>query len=167
MEGVSGHAPDVELPASSGGRPLRYRPIEDSTTVEQRLDASLMPPDRSVFEVALKRSLANWVFHVPSTIAVLWLSTVIEDLAVVLSALLGALVLLSLVPAAVTLSLAVPRVLFRPFTKRGRFGYGWFLGTTVMAAVDCAVYGVCIFLLARAAQLDLSLSLSSLPLSLR
>jgi len=157
MVGVSGSAPDVELPSTAGGRPLRYRPIEDSATVEERLDASLVPADRSVFDVALHRSLANWAFHVPSTVAVLWLSTVIVDLAVVLSALLGALVLLSLVPAAVAVALAVPRVLFRPFTARGRFGYGWFLGTTTLAIVDCAVYGVCLFLLARAAQVALPL----------
>ena len=146
-------------PASSAraARPLRHWPIGDAASVRQRLDASLVPADRSVFDVALHRSLSNWMFHVPSTVAVLWLSTVIDDLAVVLSALLGALVLVSFIPAAATVVLAVPRVLFRPLTARGRFGYAWFVGTTTMAALDCAVYGTCLFLLARAAHFALPL----------
>jgi hypothetical protein len=143
----------VGLPATSTGvgRPVRYRPIDDAS-VENRLDASLVPADRSLFDVALHRSLSNWMFHVPSTVGVLWLSTVIEELAVVMGALLGAIVLVSFIPAAVSLLLAVPRVLFRPLTRRGRFGYLWFLGTTTMAALDCGVYGTCLFLLARAAH---------------
>jgi hypothetical protein len=46
-------------------------------------------------------------------------------------------------------------VLFRPLTARGRSGYLWFLATTVMAVLDCAVYGTCIFLLARAGHFPL------------
>ncbi len=153
MVGGSGSVGRVGLPATSTGvgRPVRYRPIDDAS-VENRLDASLVPADRSLFDVALHRSLSNWMFHVPSTVGVLWLSTVIEELAVVLGALLGAIVLVSFIPAAVSLLLAVPRVLFRPLTRRGRFGYPWFLGTTTMAALDCGVYGTCLFLLARAAH---------------
>jgi hypothetical protein len=55
----------------------------------------------------------------------------------------------------VTVGLAAPRVLFRPLTARGRAGYLWFLGTTAVGVLDCAVYGTCIFLLARAAQFPL------------
>jgi hypothetical protein len=142
-----------------GARRLRYSPIDDSATVGERLDASLVPADRSLFEIALHRSLANWAFHAPATIAVLWLSTVISDLAVVLSALLGGLVLASLVPAVVAVALAAPRVLIRPLTARGRRGYGWFFATTVMAVLDCVVYGSCLFLLARAASFPLPFSL--------
>jgi hypothetical protein len=159
MVGGSGSAGGMGLPATSGSRarPLRYRIIDDGVSVADRLDASLVPADRSLFEIALHRSLSNWMFHVPSTVAVLWLSTVIVDLAVVLSALLGALVLMSLVPAAVAVALAAPRVLFRPLSVRGRFGYVWFVATTAMAALDCAVYGTCVFLLARAAHFSLPL----------
>lgn len=114
------------------------------------LDASLVPPDRSLFEVALRRSLGNWMFFVPAAIAVLWLSTVITDLALVTSALLSVLILSSLLPALVALALAAPRVLVRPFTRHGRRGYFWFCGTTVTAILDCAVYATCLFLLARA-----------------
>jgi hypothetical protein len=39
---------------------------------------------------------------------------------------------------------------FRPFTRRGRYGYFWFWGTTLMEVLDCGVYGTCLFLLARA-----------------
>lgn len=150
------------MPATSSGGPrvFRYQPIDDSATIVERLDASLVPADRSLFEVAIRRSLSNWMFHVPSTVAVLWLSTVIVDLAVVLSALLGALVLVALVPAIVTVAVAVPRVLFRPLTARGRSGYLWFLATTAMAVLDCGVYGTCIFLLARAANFPLPLQLA-------
>jgi hypothetical protein len=99
------------------------------------------------------------MFHVPSTIAVLWLSTVIDDLAMVLSALLGALVLVALVPAVVTVVLAAPGVLFRPLTARGRAGYLWFVATTAVAVLDCGVYGTCVFLLARAGHFPLPTSL--------
>jgi hypothetical protein len=133
-----------------GGHELRPHAIEDARSVSERLDASLVPPDRSLFEVAIRRSLGNWIFHVPASLAVLWLSTVIVDLALVLSVLLGVLVLVALVPAAVSVALAVPNVLFRPFTARGRHGYFWFWATTLMAILDCVVYGTCLFLLARA-----------------
>lgn len=137
-------------------KPFRYTLIDDGQSVAQRLDASLVPPDRSLFEVAIRRSLGNWIFHVPATIGVLWLSTVITQLAVVMSALLAVLVLASLLPAVAAAVLAAPRVLFRPFYARGRSGYLWFLGTTVMESLDCVVYGTCLFLLARAAGLAIS-----------
>ena len=132
------------------GHELRYHAIDDAHSVAERLDASLVPPDRSLFEVAIRRSLGNWIFHVPATIAVLWLSTVIVDLALVTSVLLGALVLVAFIPALVSVVLAVPKLLVRPFTARGRRGYFWFWATTLMAILDCAVYGTCLFLLARA-----------------
>jgi hypothetical protein len=134
-----------------GGHELRYHAIEDSSRVATRLDASLVPRDRTIFELAVRESIGNWIFHVPGTIAVLWLSTVIIDLALMTSLLLGALILISFVPAVVSMVLSVPRIFLRPFTKRGRNGYFWFIATTVMAVLDCAVYGVCLFLLARAA----------------
>lgn len=145
------------VPGTSSGSPrvFRYQPIDDSASVVERLDASLVPADRTLFEVALRGSLSNWMFHVPSTVAVLWLSTVIDDLAVVLSALLGALVLVALIPAAAMVVVSAPRVLFRPLTARGRAGYLWFLATTAMAMLDCAVYGTCVFLLARAGHFPL------------
>ena len=157
MGGGSGSVGRMGMPATSAGpaRPVRYQPIGDSATVGERLDASLVAADRSLFDVALHRSLSNWMFHVPATVAVLWLSTVIDDLAVVLSGLLGAVVLVAFIPAAATVVLAIPRVVFRPLTSRGRFGYVWFLATTIMAALDCAVYGTCIFLLARAGHFPL------------
>ena len=134
-----------------GGHELRYHAIDDARSVAERLDASLVPPDRCLFEVAIRRSRGNWIFHVPATIAVLWLSTVIVDLALVTSVLLGALVLVSFIPAVVSVALAAPQVLLRPFTARGRRGYFWFWATTLMGMLDCAVYGTCLFLLARAA----------------
>lgn len=143
----------------TGGRPVRYTPIDDSLSVEARLDASLVPRDRSVCELALRRSLGNWIFHVPATIAVLWLSTVIADLAVVLSVMLGALVLTSAIPALVALLLAPPQILTRPLTRKGRSGYGWFLGATTFSVLDCLVYGTCLFLLARAGGLAIRLPL--------
>ena len=130
---------------------VRYRPIEDGQSVEARLDASLVPPDRSLFDVALHRSLENWIFHVPATIAVLWLSTVVDELAVMLAVLLGGLVLIAFVPAVAALVLALPKLPIRVLSRRGRRAYGWFLATTVMAALDCTVYATCLFLLARAA----------------
>ncbi len=129
---------------------MRYHAIDEASSVDARLDASLVPPDRTIFEVAVRHSLGNWAFHVPATIAVLWLSTVIVDLALMTSLLLGALMLVSLLPALLSVALAVPRALFRPFTARGRNGYFWFVATTLMALLDCGVYGVCLFLLARA-----------------
>ena len=151
LSGVgSAGTPGLSTNLHGGGHGLRYHAIEDARSVAERLDASLVPPDRSLFEVAIHRSLGNWIFHVPATIAVLWLSTVIVDLALVTSVLLGVLVLVSLVPAAVSVALAVPKVLFRPFTARGRHGYFWFWATALMAILDCAVYGTCLFLLARA-----------------
>ncbi len=132
------------------GHELRYHAIDQTPGVEEQLDASLVPPDRSLFEVAIRRSAANWMFFVPATIAVLWLSTVIVDLALVTSILLSLLVLGSLVPSLVSVACAAPKAVFRPFTRRGRQGYLWFWGTTVMEALDCGVYGTCLFLLARA-----------------
>jgi hypothetical protein len=146
---VSG-TPGLSTNLRGPGHQLRYHAIEDARSVTERLDASLVPPDRTLFEVAIRRSLGNWIFHVPSTIAILWLSTVIVDLALVTSVLLAVLVLLSFVPAAVSVVVAAPRVLFRPLTSGGRHGYLWFLATTVMAILDCGVYGTCLFLLARA-----------------
>ena len=129
---------------------MRYHAIEGTSSVAERLDASLVPRDRTIFELAVRESIGNWIFHVPATIAVLWLSTVIVDLALMTSLLLGALILISFVPAVVTVALGVPRAVLRPFTRRGRNGYFWFIATTVMAILDCGVYGVCLFLLARA-----------------
>ena len=154
MSGVLGPrlsgTPGLSANLHGGGHELRYHAIEDARSVAARLDASLVPPDRTLFEVALRRSLGNWIFHVPATIAVLWLSTVIVDLALVTSVLLGVLVLVAFVPAMVSVALAIPRVLLRLFTVRGRNGYFWFWATTLMAILDCAVYGTCLFLLARA-----------------
>ncbi|MCC6766517.1 MAG: hypothetical protein IT293_17790 [Deltaproteobacteria bacterium] len=129
---------------------LRPHTIGDFHHLEKRLDASLVPADRSRFEVAIRRSLGNWMFFVPATVGVLWLSTVIVDLATVTSVLLSVLVLAAAVPSAVAVALAAPRVVVRPFTRHGRAGYFWFLMTTVMEAIDCGVYGTCLFLLARA-----------------
>lgn len=147
------------------GHEMRYHAIEDARSVSERLDASLVPADRSLFEVALRRSLGNWIFHVPATIAVLWLSTVIVDLAFVTSALLAVFVLVALVQAVVSIAVAVPNVLFRPFTARGRRGYAWLCATTLFGLLDCVVYGTCLFLLARAAGVAHVFPLSALPLS--
>lgn len=149
-------SPSLSAHLKGGTKPVLYTAIDDSLSVADRLDASLVPPDRSLFEVALRRSLGNWIFHVPSTIAVLWLSTVIVQLSVVLSGLLAILVLASAMPSSASVVLAAPRVLFRPFYARGRAGYFWFLGTTLMEVLDCLVYGTCLFLLARAAGLAVS-----------
>jgi hypothetical protein len=156
-EGESSQGLSVNL--YGGDRLVRYTPIDDSLSVAARLDASLVPPDRSVCEVALRRSLGNWVFHVPATIAVLWLSTVIADLAVVLSVMLGALILTSAIPALAAVVLAVPDVLTRPLTRKGRAGYLWFLGATAFSVLDCLVYGTCLFLLARAGGFAIRLPL--------
>jgi hypothetical protein len=142
--------PGLSSNLHGGSHELRFHAIDDARTLEQQLDASLVPPDRSRFEVAFKRSLGNWIFFVPATIGVLWLSTVIVDLALVTSVLLSVLVLGSALPSLAAVVLAAPRVLFRLFTRRGRAGYVWFLATTLMETFDCGVYGVCIFLLARA-----------------
>jgi hypothetical protein len=154
MAGVLGPHPSG-LPGLSnhlhgGGHELRFHTIEDSRSVNEQLDARLVPADRSLFEVAIRRSLGNWIFFVPATIAVLWLSTVIVDLALVTSMLLGVLVLASAIPSAVAVALAAPKFFFRPFTRRGRQGYVWFLATAIMEALDCGVYATCLFLLARA-----------------
>ena len=138
---------------------MRYHAIEDARSVTERLDASLVPPDRSLFDVAIRRSISNWIFHVPATIAVLWLSTVITDLALVTSVLLGVLVLVAWIPAVVSVLLAAPKVLVRPFTRHGRSGYFWFLATTFMAILDSLVYGVCLWLLARAGGFEALLPL--------
>ncbi|MEB2284345.1 MAG: hypothetical protein B6D46_04600 [Polyangiaceae bacterium UTPRO1] len=124
--------------------------VGDFRHLEERLDVSLVPADRSRFEVAIRRSLGNWMFFVPATVGVIWLSTVIADLATVTSVLLSVLVLAALVPAAAAVGLAMPRLLVRPCTRRGRSGYLWFVATTVMATLDCGVYATCLFLLARA-----------------
>jgi hypothetical protein len=154
MAGVLGPhpsgAPGLSNQLHGGGHELRFHTIEDARTVEQQLDARLVPPDRSLFEVAIRRSLGNWIFFVPATIAVLWLSTVIVDLALVTSLLLSVLVLGSGIPSAVAMALAAPKVVFRPLTRRGRAGYFWFVATTLMETLDCGVYGTCLFLLARA-----------------
>ena len=154
MAGVLGpHSsgvPGLSSHLHGGGHELRFHTIEDARTVDQQLDASLVPPDRSLFEVAIRRSLGNWIFFVPATIAVLWLSTVIVDLALVTSLLLSVLVIGSAIPSAVAVALAAPKVVFRPLTRNGRRGYVWFLVTTVMQALDCGVYATCLFLLARA-----------------
>jgi hypothetical protein len=143
-------APGLSSNLHGAGHGLRYHAIEDARSVETLLDASLVPPDRSLFDIAIRRSLGNWIFFVPATISVLWLSTVIVDLALVTSVLLSVLVLGSLIPSAVAVALAAPKLCFRPFTRRGRYGYFWFWGTTAMEALDCGVYGTCLFLLARA-----------------
>jgi hypothetical protein len=143
-------APGLSANLHGRGHELRYHAIDASPGVEERLDASLVPPDRSLFEVAIRRSVGNWIFFVPATIAVLWLSTVIVDLALVTSVLLSILVLGSLIPSAVAVALAAPQAFFRPFTRRGRHGYLWFWATTAMELLDCGVYGTCLFLLARA-----------------
>lgn len=157
MSGVSG-PPSGARPGLPGlstnlhgrGHELRYHAIDQSLTVDELLDVSLVPPDRSLFEVAIRRSLGNWIFFVPATIAVLWLSTVIVDLAFVTSVLLSVLVLGSAIPAVVSVALAAPKVVFRPLTRVGRSGYLWFWATIVMELLDCGVYGTCLFLLARA-----------------
>ena len=82
----SAGTPGLSTNLQGGGHEMRYHAIEDARSINERLDASLVPPDRSLFEVAIHRSLGNWIFHVPATIAVLWLSTVIVDLALVTSA---------------------------------------------------------------------------------
>lgn len=146
-----GGTPGLSSNLHGGDHELHYHSIDDPRSVAERLDASLVPPDRTLCEMAIQRALGNGIFHVPATIAVLWLSTVIVDLALVVSALLGVLVLVSLVPVLVSVALAVPKVLFRPFTARGRHGYFWFWATTVIEILDCAVQGTCLFLLARAA----------------
>jgi hypothetical protein len=155
MSGESGRRPPAGRPGLSanlhGGRhELRHHAIEDARSASQRLDASLVLPDRSLFEVAIKRSLGNWAFFVPAAIAVLWLSTVIADLALVTSALLSILIVAALLPSATAVGLAAPRLVLRPFTRHGRRGYVWFCAATVMAALDCGVYATCLFLLARA-----------------
>lgn len=154
MAGVLGpHSsglPGLSNHLHGSGHELRYHTIEDARSVQQSLDARLVLPDRSLFEVAIRRSLGNWIFFVPATIAVLWLSTVIVDLALVTSVLLSVLVLGSALPSAVAVALAAPKIVFRPFTRRSRQGYVWFLVTTIMEALDCGVYATCLFLLARA-----------------
>ncbi len=143
-------APGLSSTLHGAGHELRYHAIDDARSVQERLDASLVPPDRSLFEIAIRRSIGNWIFYVPATVAVMWLSTVITDLALVTSVLLGVLVLVALVPALVAVALAAPKVLFRPLTRNGRHGYLWFLATTLMWVLDALVYGTCLFLLARA-----------------
>ncbi|MCC6849433.1 MAG: hypothetical protein IT294_13110 [Deltaproteobacteria bacterium] len=169
MSGVLGSHPSGAPAGTPGLSPrlrgphhrLRPHTIGDFRHLEERLDASLVPADRSRFELAIRRSLGNWMFFVPGTIGVLWLSTVIVDLAIVTSVLLSVLVLAAAVPAAIALALAAPRVVARIFTRHGRAGYVWFLATTVMEALDCGVYGTCLFLLARAG--GFAPSLPSLP----
>jgi hypothetical protein len=142
--------PGLAVNLHGRGHDLRYHAIEDARSVSQMLDASLVPPDRSLCEVATRRAFGNWVFFVPATIGVVWLSTVISDLAVVTSVLLSVLVLSSFLPAAAAVGLAVPRLVVRPFTRYGRPGYLWFWGTTLVSVLDCCVYATCLFLLARA-----------------
>jgi hypothetical protein len=143
-------APGLSANLHGSGHELRYHAIEDARSVQERLDASLVPRDQSLFDVAIRRSISNWIFHVPATVAVLWLSTVITDLALVTSVLLGVLVLVAFIPAVVSVALAVPQVLIRPLTRHGRHGYVWFLATALMGVLDSLVYGTCLALLARA-----------------
>lgn len=152
----------ANLPGS--GHALRYEPVGDARSVNERLDASLVPADRSLFEVALRRSVSNWIFHLPAAIGALWLSTVIVGLSYVVSALLAMLVLVVLVPAVVAVALAAPNVILRPLTRKGRQGYLWFLATTLMHGLDCGVYFACLFLLARAVGFAHVFRLSDLPL---
>ncbi len=149
-EAVRGGTPGLSANLHGGRHEMRYHAIEDARSVGDLLDLSLVPADRSLFEVAIRRSLGNWMFFVPAAIAVLWLSTVITDLALVTSVLLSLLMLGSLLPSLAVVALAVPKLFFRPFTRQGRRGYLWFVGTTAMAVLDGAVYGTCLFLLARA-----------------
>ena len=149
-ETVNVETPGLSLNLHGRGHGLRYHAIEDSRSVSDLLDLSLVPPDRSLFEVAIRRSLGNWMFFVPAAVAVLWLSTVITDLALVTSVLLSVLMLGSLLPALAVVALAAPKLVFRPLTRHGRRGYLWFVATTCMAVLDCGVYGTCLFLLARA-----------------
>jgi len=149
-EAVNVGAPGLSANLHGRGHGLRYHAIEDARSVSDLLDLSLVPPDRSLFEVAMRRSLGNWMFFVPAAIAVLWLSTVITDLALVTSLLLSVLILGSLLPALATVALAAPQLVFRPFTRHGRRGYLWFVVATAMAVLDCGVYGTCLFLVARA-----------------
>jgi len=44
----------------------------------ERLDASLVPPDRTLFESGHSPLARQLDLHVPSTVAILWLSTVIS-----------------------------------------------------------------------------------------
>ena len=120
-----------------------------------------MPRDRSRFDVALRRSLGNWMFFVPATIGVLWLSTVIPELARVTSVLLGVLVVAAALPSVSSVVVALPQIAIRPFSRKTREGYFWFLVTLVMEGLDCAVYGTCILLLAHAG--GFAQSLPSLP----
>lgn len=142
--------PGLAVNLHGHGHELRYHAIEDARSVSQMLDASLVPPDRSLCEVAIRRASGNWMFFVPATIGVIWLSTVISDLAVVTSVLLSVLVLSSFLPAVAAVGLAAPRLVVRPFTRYGRPGYLWFWGTTLISVLDCCVYATCLFLLARA-----------------
>jgi hypothetical protein len=142
--------PGLSVNLHGRGHELRYHAIEDARSVSQMLDASLVPPDRSLCEVAIRRAGGNWMFFVPATIGVAWLSTVISDLAVVTSVLLSVLLLSSFLPAAAAVGLAMPRLVVRPFTRYGRPGYLWFWGTTFVSVLDCCVYATCLFLLARA-----------------
>lgn len=148
--GVSGGAPGLSSRLHGRGHHLRYHVIDEAQNIEQRLDASLVPPDRTRADVALRRSVGNWVFFVPAAIAVLWLSTVIVELALVTSVLLSVLVLGVLVPSLAGVLLAIPKLVVRPLTRAGRAGYFWFVATTVIEMLDCGVYGTCLFLLARA-----------------
>ena len=111
--------------------------------------------------MAARRALGNWIFFVPATIGVLWLSTVIPDLARVTSVLLGVLVLGALIPVTTAVLLALPQIVLRPLSRRTRQGYVWFLATLLMEACDCGVYGTCLFLIARAG--GFARSLPTLP----
>lgn len=142
--------PGLSVNLHGHGHELRYHAIEDARSVSQMLDASLVPPDRTLCEVAIRRAGGNWMFFVPATIGVIWLSTVISDLAVVTSVLLSVLLLSSFLPAVAAVGLAVPRLVVRPFTRYGRPGYLWFWATTLVSVLDCCIYATCLFLLARA-----------------
>ena len=148
--GSGASSPGLSSRLHGGGHHLRFHTIDDHRVLEEKLDASLVPRDRSRFDVAARRALGNWIFFVPATIGVLWLSTVIPDLARVTSVLLGVLVLGALIPVTTAVLLALPQIVLRPLSRRTREGYVWFLATLLMEACDGGVYATCLFLIARA-----------------
>lgn len=159
--GPPGGSPGLSSRLHGRGHHLRFHTIGDHRSLDERLEASLVPRDRSRFDVALRRSLGNWMFFVPATIGVLWLSTVIPELARVTSVLLGVLVVAAALPSVSSVVVALPQIAVRPFSRKTREGYLWFLVTLVMEGLDCAVYGTCILLLAHAG--GFAQSLPSLP----
>jgi hypothetical protein len=125
-------------------------PAEPS--LEERLDASLVPPDRVQFQVALKVAASGWAFYGAASACVVWLSSVVWGIGVPVAAvfaiMLGALAVRPLIKLAVSLPLLFARVL----RASGRRGYGWFVLTLVVAALDVAVYAGCLLWIGRAAD---------------